>query len=172
MNRELKNLHKSGFTLAELLIYMVLFSMLLIMMTNIFGSVLDVRRESEAVSAVQEDGNYILARLMYDIRRSTATVPSNVGSQGNSVQLSINGTNYSYSLSSSDLYLTTSLGTFKLNGYLTSISNLSFTRIGNGTGQDTLKVSYTVTSRVLKTSVPEIKSYQTTIGLRCDGLTC
>ena len=162
---------KKGFSLVELMIYMVLFSVLVFIISNIFSTVLDVSRESEAVSNVQQDGAYIMARLYRDIPLSTSTVPVSAGSSSSSLQLTINGVNYSYSLSSGDLFLTNNAGTFKLNGYGTTVSSLLFTRIGSG-GHDTIKLQYTVTSKNRKTAVAEVKSYSTTIELRCNGLSC
>jgi hypothetical protein len=57
----------------------------------------------------------------------------------------------------------------KLNGNDTAITALSFTKIGNSAVVDnkpTIKVSYTVRSRIIEQSGQEEQTIETTLGLR------
>ena len=47
---------QKGFSLVELLLYMGLFSILLASLMQLFGAIIAVRLESEATSAVLQDG--------------------------------------------------------------------------------------------------------------------
>jgi len=159
--------HKLGYTLIELLIFMGLISILLVVLTQVFGQTLDVRQESESLSSVEQDGNFLLNRFMYDIARATnINRPSTVGATDTTLDLTISGVNYIYAINSGNLQLTLNSITYQLNSVNTTFSNLTFKRIGNDDGKDTIQLSYTVTSKIQRTSGPESKSYQTTVGLR------
>ncbi|OGK10516.1 hypothetical protein A2767_04605 [Candidatus Roizmanbacteria bacterium RIFCSPHIGHO2_01_FULL_35_10] len=156
-----------GYTLVELLIFMGMFSFLLIVLTQIFGLIVDTRLESEATSTVAQDGNYLLNRLIYDVSRAnTINIPNAVGVTDTSLDITIDGINHVYALNNGNMQLTVNSVVFQLNNFYTSISNLTFTRIGNDDGKDTIQLGYTVTSDIQEASGPEIKSYQTTVGLR------
>ena len=161
------NKNKKGYTLIELLIFMGMISILLVVLTEVFGSILDVRRESESISSVEQDGNFLLNRFMYDIPRATSiNRPSTVGATDATLDITIGGGSFIYALNTGNLELTAIGSTKQLNSQNTSISNLSFRLIGNGDQKDTIQLSYTVTSKIQRTSGPESKSYQTTVGLR------
>ncbi len=162
-----KNLITRGATFVELLIYMAIFSMLLVSFSQIFGSVLNVQQESQVTSHVVMDGQYILQRLSFDIQRASAvTTPLALGTQTTNLSITINSVSSSYSLSNGNLIVSNANGTDTLNGFDTSISNLTFQRLGNQGGKDTIKISFTVTSKTQRGSNFETKNYQTTIGLR------
>jgi len=157
-----------GFTLVELLIYMGLLSIILVVLSQIFGSILDAQLESEATSSVHRDGRFILSKLTYDVHRANSIVlPASLGASSTSLQLDISGIN-TYSLNNGNLELTDSLGTNNLNSGDTIVSNLTFTRIGNSVAnaKNTVRIFYTVTSKVIRPKGLETKDFQTTIGIR------
>lgn len=163
--------HRSlGFTIPELLVFMALLSVFLIVLTEIFVSVLSVQTESESTSAVEQDGRFILARFIHDINQASAiTAPNYLGSPAsNTLQITVDGINYSYSLNGVDLALTNDQGVNNLNSVDTNISNLAFTRLGNDLlGKNTLKLSFTIASKAInKTGQPEVKNFTTTVGMR------
>src|SRR3989344_7005102 len=130
---QMPNVQK-GFTLIELIIYMGLLVILLSVLTSIFMSSLDVQLESEANSAVEQDGSYILSRLTYDIHRAQSIATPAIGDPpAGSFGLVVNGVNFTYSIDAgNNLVLQEGLGpNNKLNGYDASISNLLVTRLGN-----------------------------------------
>lgn len=156
-----------GFTLIELAVYIGLFSILLIVLTEVFTSALDDRLEAESSSQVVQDGRFILARFMYDINRAESiAAPAVLGEQANSLQIIISGAAYTYSLNSNNLELTNNFGINKLNSGDTTISNLNFKRLGNISGKNTIQINFTLTSKTVPKSGPEIKNFQTIIGLR------
>jgi type II secretory pathway component PulJ len=159
---------QQGFSLIEFLMYMGIFSLLLISLFQMFTSILDNQAESETTASVSEDGKFLIARLSYDIQQaSEITTPATIGSSGNSLQLTIGGTSYSYTINNGNLVLTNTAETnAPLNGYDTTVSNLSFTRLGNSNGKNVITVAFTVTSRITKQSGPESQTFQTTIGTR------
>ncbi len=163
---KISNLNR-GFTLVELIIYMGLLVIFLLVLSNIFASILDVRTESESISAVEQDGRFIMARLSYDINRASAvSTPASLGGSGNSLTMVIGSVNYTYALSGSNLVLTNDLGTNNLNSSESTISSLSFQRLGNSGGKDTVKIQFTVNSVAQRDKGVETKTFYITGGRR------
>lgn len=164
-------LHKSSFTLIELIVYMGLVSIILLTISQLFVTVLGSKLESEALSSVVQDGRYILARLTYDINRAKdITSPVNIGESNATLQIINNdsGTdnNYSYYLQNGNLILNNNFGLNQLNSIDTQISNLNFTRLGNPAGKNSIKFSFTITSKIIKQSGFELENFETTVNLR------
>ena len=158
---------REGFTFVELLLYMGLLLLFLLIQTQILTSVLGVRLESEANSAISQDTRFIMARIIYDINRADNIVlPATPSAQTNALQLTIGGISNTYSLSQDNLIISNSLGTNNLSSFGTKISNLSFKRLGNASGKNTVTISFTLTSTTRREGGPETRSVQTTVGLR------
>ncbi len=161
---------KKGFTLIELLIYMGIFSILLAVTLQMYGSVFDLQLESQATSSVNVDGRYIAERFRYDVSRaSSITIPSLIGASGSAMTIVANSQNISYGLDDGNLILENSItGTSdQLNSNETKVSNLSFLRIeGDSNGKDILQISYTLTSEANRRSGKEVVNFKTTGGLR------
>lgn len=144
-------------------------SIFIVLLTQLFNSVLDLQLESESTSNVEQEGRYILARFMYDINRADSLVfPTTLGTNSQILQLQIAGVTYAYTLDAvnKNLTINNNNGLDVLNNANTSISNLNFIRIGSGGPRDTIKVSFTVTSKISQAKGFEVKNYVTTIGLR------
>lgn len=153
----------------ELILYMAILTVLLSLLTSVFVSALDVQSESQATSSVEQDGNYILTRLAYDIHRAQdITFPINNGDSANNFTIVIGAENYNYSIDvNNNLILTNNLGVNKLNNYGTSVSAFSVQRFGNTGGvENTLRINFRLTSRTKRISGFEIKDFQTNLSLR------
>lgn len=161
---------KKAFTIVELLVFMGLFSVLIVVLTEIFTSALSLQLETEAVSSVEQDGRYILTKLMYDVNRAQAiTLPTGSGGQGSILKLTIGGITYTYDLNAGNLRLNDGAINY-LNGFNTTVSGFNVLHLGPGTSgstyKDSVQIKFTLTSKVTKKSGQEIKNYQTTVGLR------
>ena len=123
---------KYGFTLVELLMVMGIMSILMIILFQVFGSILDLKLRSEATTYVAQDSRYLITRLTYDISRaSDVTLPVELSS-GSSLTLVIDGQNYVYSLDGNILKLSVGGGdNLALNGIGSKINTLTFTRFAN-----------------------------------------
>lgn len=146
---------------------MGLLLLLLLVQTQIFTSVLGVRLESEANSQVSQDARFIMSRLIYDINRAENIIlPATVSAQTNFLELTIDGTSNTYSLSGYNLIISNDLGINNLNSFGTRVSNLSFKRLGNAGGKNTITISLTLTSLTQREYGPETRTIQATSGLR------
>ncbi|KKU92232.1 MAG: hypothetical protein UY21_C0003G0008 [Microgenomates group bacterium GW2011_GWA1_48_10] len=159
---------RGGFTIVELMLYMALMTTGLLVLTDLFLTVLEQQAESSVVASVDQDGRFLLARLNYDVGRSSAiTSPANLGESTTAARLVIEGASHTYTASpGGQLVVTTDLGTDNLNSFGTQISGLSFTRLGNPAGKNSLQVKFKLTGRTIKKSGLEERSFQTTIGTR------
>lgn len=159
--------HKKGFTLIELALFMGMFSFILLVLMQIFTALMDKQVEIETMSAVQSDRSFILTRLTYDIARAdTISMPANPGDQGSTLSFTVDGQTFSYGLNDSNLILTTVSGTATMNSIRTTLPSLTFERLGNSGGKNTIRVAYTVESTVDTPQGHEIKSVDTTLGTR------
>lgn len=166
MIKEILN-YRGGFTVVELIIYMGLLTVLLTVITQMFLSVIDVQLESEATPSIQQDGRFIVARLSHDIKRAEdITYPISLGASGGSLQLTMNSVPYTYSVVSGNLQLNDNTNTDIINSYDSIISGLTFQRLGNAGGDNTIKITFTLTSRTVPKSGPKTQNFETTVGLR------
>jgi type II secretory pathway pseudopilin PulG len=162
---------QKGFTLTELVFYMGLLIILIAILSRLFSSILDVQLESQSSSSVDLDGKYIISKLTYDMRSMQTSAPTNdtiitpasPGLSGSTLTFKVNSINYTYATNSGNLTLTNDNGSNNLNSTDTNLSNLQFTRIGSGTSTDTIRVSFTLTSKISRISGPETRTFQTTI---------
>ena len=158
---------KRGFTLVEMVIYMGILSLLLVVFIDLFALLVSKQLETESLSAVQQDSNYLLSRLTYEFgRANNISLPANPGSPSAKLQLLIGSTLYDYYASSSSFIATSSGSTNQLNSSDTTISNLTFQRLGIGNTKDVIQVKCDITSKVMQQSGYEVTHFSTTLGTR------
>lgn len=155
--------NRRGFTLIEMLVYMAILSVLLVVLSQFFGSILNTRRESESFSSVEQDGKYILQRVMYDINRATSITSPAGGAQGSTLQiLTAPSTNYYIRQTNNNIEVQTNSGPInQLNSNKSVVSNLNFARKANS-----IIISFTLTGSTSKNSGLEVRNFQTTVGIR------
>jgi type II secretory pathway pseudopilin PulG len=162
-----KNL-QSGFTIVETILYLGLLSMLLAVLSGTFGMIMDTQLEYEATSSVEQDSRYLFSKLSYDINNADSiVVPAALGDENPTLQLTNDGTTYTYGLDGNgNLIVSSGISDDQLNGFDTTLSNLNFKRLGNPDGKNSIQLSFTINSRTIKTSGQETKTINTTIGTR------
>lgn len=155
-----------GFTLVELVVYMGLLTIILAILSQIFGSLTDIQLESESNSTLNQDEAFIVSRLGYDIRRaSSISTPASNGTGSVTLSLVISGTTYVYSLSNGNLMLNDGTNSWRLNSYNTTVSGLDFDRIGNAGGKSTIRTTLQLDTLV-NTRGNNSKTIVTTVSLR------
>ncbi|MBI4079241.1 MAG: hypothetical protein HY429_03005 [Candidatus Levybacteria bacterium] len=156
-----------GFTVVELTVYMGLLTILLMILTEVFSSVINVQLESETVSSVEQDARFIFSSLTYNIiNAQSITTPANLGDQTLILEFTRNNINYTYNVQNGNLTINDNIGTDQLNSFNTTIGNVRFTRLGESGGKPTVQIEFSVTGKTIQTKGQETKSIQTTVGLR------
>ena len=157
----------TGNTLVELLMYMTLMSILLVVLAQIFGMVAEYDLEYRSYSSSHTEGRFIVNKLTYDIKNADSiTTPASVGNSGPSLTLVSQGTNNTYSLNNGILELDNGTTNYALNSDETNITYLLFTRVGNGGGNNSIKVEYMIESTILDNGIGKSKDFSSTIMLR------
>ncbi|MCA9372629.1 type II secretion system protein [Candidatus Woesebacteria bacterium] len=95
---------QNGFTLVELLVYFGLFAILIVVINSLFITSLEQQTQDLSRSALQQESEYILAKLKYDIYNAdTVSLPENPGDQGGVLELETDGVTSTYQLSGEKL---------------------------------------------------------------------
>ncbi len=159
---------KKAFTFIEILIYMGLVSVFLVVLVNMFITLLETQLETTGSSAVDQDGQYILARLNYDLHRAgNILTPGAAGETTDTLSLDIGGNTYTYSVSGRKLQLSVSGVTYLLNSYAADTTVFSVTRLGFDSGTPSAQISLSLESEDISgAGNAQIRSYQTTVSLR------
>jgi hypothetical protein len=156
-----------GFTIVEILIYMGLLSIFAITTGEIFLSLLESKVESLATSSIEQDSTYVTNKLAYDVSRaSSITTPSSLGGSGSVLSLVIGGVTYTYSLSGTTLQLTSNAGTEQLTTANTQVTGITFQRLGNASGKDTVRIQMNMQSTAQQNAGKETRVVTATAGRR------
>lgn len=160
---------KKGFSLIELLLYMGIFSILIVVLFQLLTSIFDFQLESESASSVTQDGRFIVNKLAYDVPRAATISEPLLGLTGQSLTILDGVNSYTYSLSSGNLIVTQNPGSIsnQLNSLDTTVSNLNFYHLADNVEKnDTITVTFTLTSKIKRRGQPNSLDYRTTVGLR------
>jgi type II secretory pathway component PulJ len=161
------NKKSRGFTIVEAMVAMGLLAAFLVVLMTLFISIVNVQTKSAGNSAVMQDGKFLMARLNYDITRATAiSTPNALGASTSTLVMTIAGNTYTYVLNGVNLQLTDGLGTANLNGNRTTISNLNFQKLGNVSGKESIRYTFTVTSAIKETGPNDTQTYTSTVERR------
>ena len=162
-------LNKKGATLVELLIYLGLASIMLVILSELFVSILNESVETQNYSAVQTDGRYILARLRYSINNADSiTTPLNLGETSNTLEL--DGGKYRFYLADNKFYLYSrdDVGSpsYLMSNLDTKITDLVFSQQGNVGGKPVISIAFTASSGEVGTTQHETQTFVGAGGLR------
>lgn len=159
---------KRSFTLIELLVFMGISAVLVLVLSQILYSSLDVQLESTGASGVSQSADFILSRWQYDLHQARAILtPATPGQTSSALSLNVNGNTYTYSILNNQLLLTTPLGVDLLTDAAISATNFTVTRIGNGNNDDTVRLNITLTSLTsLATGQTQSRVLQTSLSLK------
>jgi|SRR3989344_3121640 len=159
--------NQKGATIIEIIIYSLLSISLILVLTDVFSSLLEKSKESVSFSEVESDGKFISQKLLNHLpAASSVSIPANLGDLASTLSFTANGSSYSYYLSNSDLYLNENGTANKLNSYGTQVSNLTIQKLGNSGGKPVLKIGFNLKSTIIQPKGYEEKTYDLTIGTR------
>lgn len=139
---------RKGFTIVEMLLYIGLFSTILLVTTQILISITDMYLESSATSSLENNATYLSQKLQYDLLRSTRIVePANPTITGNRLVLQINGSDFVYEIQNQGLFLTAEDETNQISTNDVEVESLVVKRVGNGTATDSARLDLTLQSK-------------------------
>lgn len=163
----LTTLGQKGVTLIEMLLVTGMLSIFLLVLSTIFTATIDTQSQSQGYSATVANGRFIMARLNYDIARaSLVSTPASLGGTSPSLVMTVGGSSYTYALSGNNLQLTDTSGTSNLNDYNATVSAVSFQRLGNSGGKETIRYSFTLTATAQQGSGPQTQTFTSTVERR------
>lgn len=157
----------NGITLVELVIYMGILSVILVIFIDLFALLFDKQLETQSISAVQQDSNYILSRLPYEFGRAQSVeIPATAGAVTNSLRLMTDSDIYDFYLLNNNLVREHNGEIEQVNGYDTTATNLTFRRLGENNAQDVVQIELVLSSKAKKQSGNEVNQFSTTLGIR------
>lgn len=158
-------MNKSGYTLIELLIVIGILSILISVLSQVFGSIMTMKLSASSHTTLSQDTRYLLARLTYDLSQADTINSPTIGSSGTTLVLTKNSETITYSLSGTTLSRGSNLvSTDHLTSNNTNISALNFVRGASiGTSQS-LTITATLSSNIKVPGKPfDTQSINTTI---------
>jgi hypothetical protein len=150
-----------------LLLYAALLCIFLLALFNLFSLIISNQTRATAVSLVQSNGNFLLAKLTYDLNQADAiTSPLTIGSSAVSMTLVNVGVTTVYSVTNGRLNLSVGTSVNALNDVDTAVSNFIVRRLGNAGGRNSLQIGFTVTSLVVDNTGAKASDFSTTAAIR------
>ena len=139
--------NQNGFTLVELLVYFGLFSILLVVINGLFISSLEQQTQDLARSALQQESEYVLAKLKYDIYNSDEVIsPADAGNVSNSLQFVTKGVAYSYQLNNEQLTKTMNSETWNATSSRVAVQSLQFENQSSSSDSETIGFTLVMSS--------------------------
>lgn len=158
-----------GFTMIEMLLCMGIFSILLIVLLQIFTAILSVHAQSQTTSAIDQEGNYLLSRMSYDIHQASHVPGSTLGTASSTIDITDDaGLNMTYSLDGKNINLknNTTSYTSPINGEDVTVTG-NFTTLGSASNKLSVKISLILTSKVTRVGgLKSTRTFETTIQTR------
>jgi Tfp pilus assembly protein PilW len=147
---EKKYIHKSGFTIIELLLYVAISSIILLVSSLFFLTLLEARTKNQVIAEVEQQGIQIMQIITQTIRNADTINSPTIGTSGAS--LSVNTTISSTTPSVFDLssgVIRIKEGTnavINLSNSKVVVSNLSFSNLSRASTPGVIKISFTISA--------------------------
>ncbi len=171
MKKVTKLLTQKGTSLIEVILYIALFSIIIVVVVDLLMTSGSLKTESESQSGIQDDAALINSRLSYEIRNADAlTSPATIGQIANSLNLTTGSEVHNFSLSGNNFVYQKTLGatvtSANLNSSLTAVSNLTFQALGFSGGKLSIKADYTLTELKAIQQGNQTKNYEIIVTTR------
>ena len=136
-----------GVTLIELLIVMAILPMLLVMVSSMFGSFMDGQERAVAQAAINQEQQYLLEKLAYDVGQSSAIVlPATDGESGATLRLQTAAGTVEYVLSGVTLMRILSESSAPVTSTRVLVDTFAVQRLGNVEGKDSVRLHFSLSS--------------------------
>lgn len=156
---------QKGTSLIELILYIALFSIIIIVVVDLLITSGSLKAESESQSGLQTDAELITSRLSYELRNAdSVTTPNVIGQTTNTLVVTTGAESQSFSLAGDNLFYQKTVGatttSANLNTNLTKVSNLSFQALGFVGGKLSIKASFSLTETKATQQGNQTKNYE------------
>lgn len=146
--KRLKSLTPQGYTLIELLLYMVIVGSLLLGATAFFALAAGARVKNQSIVEVDQQGVYLMEYLTQTIRNASSITTPAAASSGSTLTLGVPTASLSpttFALSGTTLQVTEgSNGAVSLTNNTVNVSNLTFTNLTRSGTNGVIRVSFTL----------------------------
>lgn len=171
MKKITKPVFQKGTSLIEVILYIALFSIIIIVVVDLLMTSGSLKTESESQSGLQIDAALITSRLNYEIRSAdTVTSPATIGQTTTSLSITTGSETHTFSLSGTNFLYQKTVGatvtTDNLNSNLTNVSNLTFQALGFSGGKLVVKTNFTLTEAKAIQQGNQSKNYEIIVTTR------
>lgn len=157
---------QAGFTLVEFILYFALASALFTVVGGLFISILESRTTISAVTSLDRDGQFVIARLRYDIQRATeVSSPSALGESASVLGLVIDGQPWTYQVEAGKLSIFRG-GVSDVLHDQTIVESFVVRRMGSEGGTPLVEIDLELRSGIQEDGGERSRSFETTVGLR------
>jgi Tfp pilus assembly protein PilE len=142
-----KRIKLPGVTLIELLIVMAILPMMLILVSSMFGIFLESQERAVAQSSVNQEQQYILKKIAYDVGQASAIlVPAADGATSSALQLQQGSAIVEYAPSASTLIRHLDGEFAPVTSGRVLLDTFTIQRLGNAEGKDSVRLSFSLSS--------------------------
>lgn len=156
---------KKGFTLIELLMTLGIVGILLVVLTQVFGSIITLRLKTDFTSTIAQDSRYILSMLEKDLVSATLLTLPAMSTTSTSIIMQSQGETVSYALLDSQLVREEGGISLPLNTAST-ITSFSVSRPNDLNGIAAVTISFALQSAATSDTPAQLREYQSTYALR------
>ncbi len=140
-------IHQKGFTLVEILVYFGLFSILLVVINSLFITTLEQQTQDLARSALQQESEFVLAKLKYDIYNADSiSLPAQAGDVSDSLVFITEGVTNSYQLNATELTKSIDGDVFEVTSSQVDVESLQFENQSGSSLDQTVGFTVIITS--------------------------
>jgi type II secretory pathway pseudopilin PulG len=158
---------RKGFTIIELLVYIGIFSVVVVAFVTIFISIVRVQSNQSSEVEVESQVQFVLQQIQYYVEQSNLIdLPLDTATTTLVLETASSSENpTTLTLASGTLYVQQTVGGSlqALSSQQVTISNLSFTRHTNGTSPDSLSVGFTLSYNTSNTEQTFSQPIETSI---------
>lgn len=157
-----------GFTLIELLIYTAILSIVLVFTGQYLFSIGQARLTNNSRTEVAKNAEMVINKIKLDFTDLNSLIVPSDASQTNNLQITdSNDNDINYQLINNILVRSVNLVKNDLTNNQVNISNLSFQKITNTGGKETIQIKFTLTSIAQLSAGRQVsEDFQTTVSKR------
>ena len=146
---QIKKKLKKGFTLLELLLYISLYSILMMSVVSVLLMILQVRVKNKTIAEVDQQGIQIMQMMTQKIRNANVINTPATGATGNSLSLDMPGTTNDptiFDVTNGQVRIKEGSGNYiVLNNSLVTVSNFSISNLSRANTHGNIRVEFTIT---------------------------